>query len=212
MAATDPVAVAILAKAPIPGLAKTRLIAALGAERAAALHAALIERAVKTACAAAIGPVTLWGAPDATHPAFAAMGERGVALEAQPGGDLGARMLAPLAAAGGPALVIGADCPALTAGHLRTAADILRSGCDAVVIPAQDGGYVLIGMRRPHAALFSKMDWSTPGVMDKTRRRLRQLRLTWQEPVTLWDIDVPADLDRLREIGLAGLIPSALSQ
>ena len=78
--------------------------------------------------------------------------------------------------------------------------------------PAKDGGYVLIGMRRPHAELFSDMSWSTPAVMDETRRRLRQLGLTWQEPVTLWDVDLPADLDRLQEIGLAGLIPSSVTQ
>ena len=75
---------------------------------------------------------------------------------------------------------------------------MLRGGTDAVVFPAEDGGYVLIGTRRPEPALFSDMRWSTPGVMDETRRRLRQLGLTWQEPVTLWDVDLPEDLDRLR--------------
>ena len=85
-------------------------------------------------------------------------------------------MLAAIAAANGPALVIGTDCPALTSDHLRTAADILRGGTDAVVIPAEDGGYVLIGMRAPEPALFSDMRWSTPDVMDETRRRLRRAR------------------------------------
>ena len=117
-------------------------------------------------------------------------------------GDLGARMLAAIEAANAPALVIGTDCPALTSSHLRAAADILRAGSDAVVFPAEDGGYVLIGMRAPERALFSQVNWSTPGVMDETRRRLRERGLTWQEPVTLWDLDLPEDLERLREIGL----------
>lgn len=206
MSAIEPVAVAILAKAPIPGFAKTRLTPALGAEGAAMFQKALIDRAVETACAAATGPVTLWAAPDATHAAFAALRARGVGLMQQVNGDLGARMLAALAAPGGPALVIGTDCPALSAGDLRAAADVLH-GADAVVFPAEDGGYVLIGTRRPEAALFADMAWSTPQVMDETRRRLRQAKLTWQEPVTLWDVDLPEDLDRLRACGLGGLVP-----
>jgi rSAM/selenodomain-associated transferase 1 len=207
MSAIEPVAIAILAKAPIPGFAKTRLIPALGAEGAAMFQKALIDRAIETACAAATGPVTLWAAPDPTHAAFAALSARGIGLMQQVNGDLGARMLAALAAQGSPTLVIGTDCPALSAGDLRAAADVLRSGADAVVFPAEDGGYVLIGARRPEAALFADMTWSTPQVMDETRRRLRHAKLTWQEPVTLWDVDLPEDLDRLRTSGLGGLLP-----
>jgi rSAM/selenodomain-associated transferase 1 len=207
MPATEPVAIAILAKAPIPGFAKTRLIPALGAEGAATFQHSLIVHAVETACAAATGPVALWCAPDATHPAFAALQARGIGLMRQADGDLGARMLAAFAAADGPALVIGTDCPALTANDLRTAAAVLRGGAEAVVFPADDGGYVLIGARRPEAALFEDMIWSTPQVMDETRRRLWQARLTWQEPATLWDVDRPEDLDRLRACGLGGLLP-----
>jgi uncharacterized protein len=203
------VAVAVLAKAPIAGFAKTRLIPVLGAEDAAVLQARLTERAVATACAAAIGPVTVWATPDENHPTFQRLcAHFSVALARQADGDLGARMLAAAATACGLCLVIGADCPALTAAHLRNTADILRAGADAVVIPADDGGYVLIGMRQAHPTLFSDMRWSTPDVMEETRRRLRQLGLAWQEPVTLWDVDVPADLERLRNVGLPDLIPS----
>jgi rSAM/selenodomain-associated transferase 1 len=207
MSATEPVAVAILAKAPIPGFAKTRLIPLLGADGAAALQAALISRAAATACAAGIGPVTLLGAPDESNPAFAALAARGITLARQDDGDLGARMLAALTAANGPALVIGTDCPVLSAANLCAAASILRSGSDAVIFPAEDGGYVLIGTRRPRPALFYGMHWSTPGVMDETRRRLQKLGLTWQEPATLWDVDLPEDVERLRQIGLSALIP-----
>ena len=80
-----------------------------------------------------------------------------------------------------------------------------------MIIPTDDGGYALIGMRAPVPALFSDMHWSSPGVMDETRRRLRELGLTWQEPATLWDVDRPEDLERLREIGLHHLIPSQAS-
>jgi uncharacterized protein len=197
----EPVAVAILARAPAPGFAKTRLIPALGEEGAADLQARLIERAVATACAAAIGPVTVWVTPDESHPTFALMRARGVTLARQCEGDLGARMLGAIAVMGGPVLVIGTDCPVLTADHLQTAAAALHAGNDAVVFPADDGGYVLIGMNQPQPSLFANMRWSTADVMDETRRRLKASGLAWQEPVTLWDVDVPADLPRLQAIG-----------
>ena len=101
-----------------------------------------------------------------------------------------------------------ADCPALTADHLRAAADALRGGADVVVCPAEDGGYVLIGTRKAEPALFSVMPWSTAEVMAETRRRLNALGLVWQELVTRWDVDGPADLDRLRESALGHLIPA----
>jgi len=204
----EPVAVAVLAKAPVAGFAKTRLVPVLGAARAASLQERLIARAVATTCDAAVGPVTLWATPDESHAVFRALAARfDIALARQCDGDLGARMLAAVTAASGPALVVGTDCPAMTAEHLRFAADVLRRGTDAVVLPAGDGGYVLIGLRRPQPALFADMRWSTPQVMAETRRRLRSLGLSWQEPVTLWDLDVPEDLARLQELGLEDLVP-----
>jgi len=206
-ASAEPVAVAILAKAPLPGLAKTRLAPALGANGAAALQARLIERAVETARAAEVGPVTLWAAPDQDHPTFQTLAALfGVALARQPEGDLGERMLAAIVAARGLVLVIGTDCPALAPAHLRTAADALAAGIDVVTIPVEDGGYALIGMREPHPGLFADMPWSTAHVMAQTRRRLVRLGLTWREPARLWDVDVPADVERLRREGLASLV------
>jgi uncharacterized protein len=201
------VATAVLARAPIPGFAKTRLIPLLGEDGAATLQARLIERAVATACAAAIGPVTLWATPDESQPGFQILRTRGVTLARQPDGDLGARMLAAIAAVNGPVLVIGTDCPALSADHLQTAAATLHAGKDVVVFPAEDGGYVLIGMHRPLPDLFADMPWSTAEVMDETRRRLRERGLRWQEPVTLWDVDVPNDLARLQAGGWQDLLP-----
>ncbi len=199
------VAIAILAKAPLAGLAKTRLAPELGPGGAAALQARFIERTVETARKAATGPVTLWAAPDRDHPVFQTLSALlGVALEKQPAGDLGDRMLAALA--GGPTLAIGTDCPALNAEHLRSAAEALRSGVDAVVIPVEDGGYALIGTKRPEPGLFADMPWGTASVMAETRRRLTRLGLTWREPARLWDVDTVADLDRMRSEGLASLM------
>ncbi len=195
------VQVAVLAKAPIPGLAKTRLIPALGAQGAARLQRQLTQHAVATAQAAGLGPVTLWCAPDAQHRHFRALQHRtGLACRVQPEGDLGERMHSAfcLHCQQGPLLLIGTDCPPLQPQHLRRAAQTLLAGDDAVFIPAEDGGYVLVGLRQPQAAIFKHMTWSTPEVMAQTRARARAQGLRWQELETLWDVDVPADLERLR--------------
>jgi len=203
----EPVAIAILAKAPRPGFAKTRLAPVLGADGAANLQARFIERTVTTAQTAAIGPVTLWVTPDRHHPAFQTIAALlGVTLAEQPDGDLGDRMLAAIAAANGPVIVIGTDCPALTPEHLRAAARALADGVDVVIVPVDDGGYGLIGMQRPEPALFAGMAWSTSSVMAETRRRLTRLGLSWREPAHLWDVDEPADLERLTRAGLASLM------
>lgn len=187
-----------MAKAPVPGLAKTRLIPCIGAHAAAVLQERLTERAVATALAAGIGPVTLWCAPDPIHPSFLELGTRqGIALKRQPDGDLGARMLAALAASGRPTLVIGTDCPAFTPAHLRAAADALRDGADVVLTPAEDGGYVLIGTRAPQPGLFTGMTWGTASVLAETRARIAALGLTSRELDMLWDVDTEPDLARL---------------
>jgi len=206
-ATPDPVAVAILAKAPVAGFAKTRLIPELGAHGAAALQEAMTERAVEAACAASIGPVTLWCTPDERHVSFSELAARlPLTLARQPDGDLGHRMLVAIEIARGPALVIGTDCPALAADHLSVAADTLRRGADVVLLPVEDGGYSMIGMRVPQPSLFDSMPWSTPQVMAETRRRIAAAGLTSHELPPLWDVDVPPDLDRLPGVGLAHLV------
>jgi hypothetical protein len=194
----SPVSIAILTKAPIPGLAKTRLIPAIGAHAAAALQERLTKRAVSTAIAAGIGPVTLWCAPDATHGTFLKLvTSKRITLKPQPKGDLGARMFAATAASNGPVLVIGTDCPALTDVHLRGAADSLREGMDVILIPAEDGGFVLIGTRSAQPALFTDIAWGTDTVLAETRARVVALRLGLAERPPLWDVDTEDDLARL---------------
>lgn len=193
------IGIAILAKAPVAGLAKTRLIPRLGPEGAAAVQRWLLQRAVATAVVADLGPVTLWCTPDTTHPEFAVVRAFGaVALRRQPEGDLGARMHAAVAAspAEGGTLLIGSDCPALTPGRLRQAADSLRSR-DATLIPAEDGGYVLIGMRHADRRVFDGVAWSTDRVMAQTRERMAALAWRWNESAPSWDIDRPEDFERL---------------
>ena len=199
----DKPAIAILAKAPVAGLAKTRLIPALGAEGAARLAARLLTHATTQALAADLGPVTLWATPDLSHPIWASLqqhADRSPALALQPPGDLGHRMAHAFRAAGGPLLLTGTDMPGLDAAVLQDAAAQL-SEHDAVLVPALDGGYGLVGLRQatPAAlhALFEEMTWSTATVMATTRRRLAAAGLRHAELPVLPDIDEPADLQHL---------------
>jgi rSAM/selenodomain-associated transferase 1 len=196
---TIDVAIAVFARAPVAGAAKTRLIPRLGAEGAAELHAALVRKTLRTAVASSLGTVTLWCAPDIDHAFFAAMRRAfGVDLRSQTDGDLGERMLAAFRDhAPDPLLLIGTDCPVMTPEHLRGAARDLIEGIDAVFLPAEDGGYALVGLKRPISAIFQNMPWGTDAVMAETRRRLSRLGASWAEKATVWDIDRPEDLDRL---------------
>ena len=194
------VAVAVLAKAPIPGLVNTRLIPSIGAHAAAVLQERLTERAIATACAAAVGPVTLWCAPDLDRATFQDLAWRfPIVLKQQPEGDLGDRMLGAIGAVNGPTLVIGSDCPALAAAHLRAAAAALENA-DVVLVPAEDGGYVLIGTRGVYLDLFADINWGRATVLAETRVRIAALGLKATELATLWDVDTEADLARCEKL------------
>lgn len=196
-------AILVFAKAPVAGAAKTRLIPLLGAEGAAALQGRLLRHALATARAAAPARLELWCSPDTRHPALVeAARESGAMLQLQTGDDLGARMAQAFRHAlvhSRFAVCIGTDCPALTAQHLRDAAAALREGDDAVFIPAEDGGYTLIGLARDEARLFNGVAWSSDQVMAQTCTRLRDCGLRWRELETLWDVDRPEDWQRLQQ-------------
>lgn len=197
-------AIAVFAKAPIPGYAKTRLIPRLGPAGAADLQRRMIERALETALASGLGPVSLWCAPDARHDFFSELAARlGVELIEQRGGDLGERMLRAFEqlTPEGPLILVGTDCSVLLPSHLTACAARLARD-DAVFLPTADGGYALIGLRRPAPALFGDMPWSTSEVMSMTRERALASGLTFSEPASVWDIDTPADYERALALGL----------
>ncbi len=203
----EPPTLLIFAKEPVPGSVKTRLAAAIGADRAAGVHERLAERTLALAVAARaagiVGRVELCCDPDAGRPAFEAWRDRhSVELAAQQGSDLGARMhhaLMRALARGMPAMLIGTDCPVLDADVLAQAAMALTDR-DAVLVPAEDGGYVLVGLARP-LDIFEGIPWSTADVMPATRSRLAAERATWRELPMLWDVDLPQDLARWEALG-----------
>jgi rSAM/selenodomain-associated transferase 1 len=200
----EPRSIAVFAKAPVPGEVKSRLVPLLGPEAAAELHEVLVQRTLDVARNSGVGPVSLWCMPDTRHPFFDACAALfGIPLHEQRGGDLGERMEWTLATllADGPALLIGSDCPALSAEDLRAAAGSLATH-DAVFQPAEDGGYVLVGLARPVPGLFEGMRWGEGDVMKETRLRLRRSGATWREMPTRWDVDRPEDYRRLMASGL----------
>ncbi len=195
-----PFTVVVMAKAPVAGFAKTRLMPALGADGAAALATRLLDTTVAQALGAGAARVDLCCAPDTQHPAFARHADTpGLTLSVQGDGDLGARMARAFArhrAPDHPVLMIGTDAPAVDATVLQQAARALRD-TDAVFVPALDGGYALIGLRCAAPQLFAQMAWSTAHVMADTRLRLRAAGLRHIELAAVADIDEPQDLVHL---------------
>ena len=201
----------IFAKNPVPGQVKTRLALTVGDDDAAAIYCDLVERTLSLAAAArttgVIDRIELWCSPDANAPMFATWRDRHrIELKPQAGRDLGAKMknaLESAVAKGSRAIVIGTDCPAMDLPYLARAVAALDDHA-AVLGPAEDGGYVLVGLSRPIDA-FSGIPWSSPNTMAATREKLRRERVRWLELPPLWDIDEAADLDRWQALSTANI-------
>lgn len=190
----------VFAKAPLPGQVKTRLIPALGAAGAAQLARQMLDHTLQQTQLAGIGPVELCASPSITASDWAGYPlPHGVETSEQGEGDLGARMARACRQAltrNPRVLLIGTDCPGLTALRLRTAAAALD--CHAAVIhPALDGGYPLLGLRTFHPSLFTDMPWSTAAVAELTIVRMQTLEWSVWVGDELADIDEPADLVHL---------------
>jgi hypothetical protein len=192
----------LLAKEPLPGRAKTRLAAGVGPERAARLTDGFLRDTVRT-CRAVRG-AELWIAMEAESAGgyFRALCAE-ARLVVQPPGDLGARLRAAFDAAFAAGLrrvvAIGSDAPHLPSERIDAAFDALAQA-DAVLGPAVDGGYYLLGLRAPRPELFDGVAWSTPGVLRQTEERARRLGLDLARLPETFDVDTPDDLERLREL------------
>nr|WP_314443846.1 TIGR04282 family arsenosugar biosynthesis glycosyltransferase [uncultured Sphingomonas sp.] len=185
----------VFTRYPEPGKAKTRLIPALGAAGAAAVHRRLTEHTLAEARASGLKvEVHTTGAPPAAFHDW--LGED-LRIVEQGDGDLGDRLCA--AAAPATVLFIGSDLPDISAAHLIEAAAHLSEG-HAVLGPAEDGGYWALGLPAPADYLFRDIPWSTEEVFAITLQRLRDHGI---EPVllpTLADCDRPEDLARWPEL------------
>ena len=168
---TDAGAAAIvIAKAPRPGLCKTRLEPQLGADGCAALQAELIRRAA--AWAAEVGTPYVAFTPADAREEIAALAPEGTRLIEQSGGDLGDRLAAAtgfvLDEHGGPVVLIGVDTPQITPEVGLQAIEDLRCGVDVTFGPAADGGYYLVGLNEPHPEVFDlpSEKWGGPEVFE----------------------------------------------
>lgn len=193
--------IAVFARAPELGQVKTRLIPAIGADKALALYTAMLDRTLKLVTQSGLAPMSLWVTSNPSHKSFTTHCNKKEIFQ-QKGADLGQRMAycAQTVLAQpqtGYLLITGTDCPALTTDYLRSALVQLQQGQDCVLGPARDGGYVLIGLRRPVAEVFQGIQWGSARVLEQTLAVLAELGLEAGLLEELWDVDEPADLSQL---------------
>ena len=199
-------AVLIFAKTPQPGRVKTRLIPAIGEAGATRLYSELLRRQIEWISRQTAYAIELWVTPDDRHPLLEELSSAfGCSMSLQEGSDLGGRMGHAAEQAlqrHQRVLLLGVDCPALTPPHLQQAVSWLESGLDAVLGPALDGGYVLLGLNGHHPALFEGHAWGGDRVAQTTREAMTSIGWRWRELPPLWDLDRPDDLVRLMDLGL----------
>ena len=191
----------IFAREPTAGAVKTRLAAVVGAERAAAAYRALTEVTMQQAARAQalgiVAAVELWCTPVADSPWFQTCAATATAsLHLQPAGDLGSRMRAALLdglTRADAVLLIGTDCPVLDVPDMAAAAALLATH-DAVLILAEDGGFVLVGARVP--LTFEDVRMSTQHAAMDTLAAFDRASIRCGLLSALWDVDEIADLER----------------
>ncbi len=194
--------IGIFAREPIAGNTKTRLIPLLGEEGAAQFHRRCISAALHTARQAALGDINLFVTPAPQVESYFYTLLPAAACVLQTGDDLGARMYNAFVhglQVASRMIIIGTDCPMLTAAHLHEVDAWLQQNEGACFIPAEDGGYVLVGLSAPQAALFAHIDWGTQRVMQQTRLAAAKSGINLHELPPLSDIDTPEDYLRMAE-------------
>jgi rSAM/selenodomain-associated transferase 1 len=192
----------IFCKAPVPGQVKTRLMPELTAEQAAGLHTELSTATLQRAALSKLCPVQLWCTPSIDHIFFTeSKAAYPLLLKQQQGADLGERMhlaFCSALASYSRALLMGCDCPSMTEQDLEQALIALNEDNEVVLAPAEDGGYVMIGLSQPRPKLFDNMPWGTDRVLAQTRSRIERYKLRHRELNEQWDLDTPQDLERYR--------------
>lgn len=187
----------ILAKAPVAGLVKTRLIPAVGAAGAAHLARRMLEHTLLHALQANVGPVELYASPAITDARWRNVTlPASVTVSTQPDGDLGKRLdsgARRILQHGERVLLMGTDSPMLSFQHLQCTAAALE-GHDAALLPTFDGGYLVLGLNRFHSSIFMEIPWSTSDVATITLQRMQALHWRIWVGETLADIDRPEDL------------------
>lgn len=205
-----PIAVAIVCKTPQAGQSKTRLSPPLTADQCAQLSAAFIRDAAQSMNEVAAASSYAIYTPVGSERDLVPLLPDGFRTMPQADGDLGTRlirMIRDLFIAGHRGVVlVNADSPTLPHSILRDAIAMTGHTDNAVIAPAHDGGYTLIGLTQPHDALFTDIDWSTSAVYEQTRAQALQLKLPVVELPLWYDVD-NAEYLAVLERELAGEAP-----
>jgi hypothetical protein len=196
-------AIAVMAKAPRAGHVKTRLVPPLTQEEATELYRCLLlDKILQVGTLSGVDPYLAYTPPEA-QAQMASLAPQGFTLIPQVGSDLGDRLhhlSEILLGRGHPGvIIIDSDTPTLPSTYLLDALDrIQNESTDLVLGPAEDGGYYLIGLKRPCRSLFDSIPWSGPSVLSETLRRASAQRLEVATLPTWFDVDTASDLLRLR--------------
>ena len=195
----------IFAKAPIAGYCKTRLIPQLGEQGAAQLQQELITDCLTQLCCKLICPTELWCSPDSQHPFFTQIASQfKLSLHSQQGADLGEKMYHAMAQGDAAfTLIVGTDCPPISTEYVESAIACLQAGQDAVIGPAEDGGYILLGLRQVTEPLFQGISWGTEHVFAQTTQKFDASGHHWRALETLWDLDDAQDYSRYQQLKIA---------
>lgn len=192
-------AILIFSKAPVVGQVNTRLVPYITAEQAAKLHEDFTHDRLRMCSSANLCDVQLWCSPDTGHQFFSDCRQRyGVRLQTQKGNNLGERMSAALKAMLGQykkIIIIGTDAPALDIDTIDAVVNELEHR-DVVLVPAEDGGYVLLAASKYHQDLLVDVPWGTESVLASTVRNIERLGLAYSLLGECWDVDRPEDLER----------------
>ena len=192
----------VFAKEPVAGHVKTRLARDIGDEAALRIHQEMVNETVAMASQSALAKLELYVSENLQHPLFQSIAkQQGIQVYLQQGSNLGERMFSALNESLGNAsycILIGTDCPVMSADYIEQAFDALEQGQDVVIGPAEDGGYVLIGASRVEACWFNNIDWGSQRVLEQSRQALISSAANFQQLQPLWDIDQLSDLQRWR--------------
>ena len=191
----------VVAKQPAAGQTKTRLCPPLLSDAAAALYACFLRDTLDVMRQVPNVERSIVFLPEAARDYFSALAPD-MQLSLQQGDDLGARLdhllAVALEAGASQAVVMDSDSPTLPAEYLVQAFDALNGPSDVVLGPCEDGGYYLIGLKRPQPRLLRDVQMSTPHVVRDTLALAEQLGLKVALLPTWYDVDTAAELDRLR--------------
>ena len=194
----------VFCKAPIAGQVKTRLMPDLSSQQAVEIHIELTNRILSLLSKNQLSPIQLWCSPNINHSFFQQCETNyQLSLHTQQGDDLGERMHHAITSAletSAAVILMGCDCPSFESNDLEFAITALQAENDIVIAPAEDGGYVMIGMTQAQPQLFLNLTWGHDQVFKNTRQRMSELDLKCIETCMHWDIDTADDLQRYQSL------------